>query len=63
MIITICFYCKKVLCIVESKLEGESGGICPKCLRKRFPKAYEDLKKKSVLTLEEIAEAETESRS
>lgn len=57
-LIQFCFHCYKVLGIVDSAIVGESGGICPRCLKKHSPDIYARLKDRHELTEAEIAQAE-----
>jgi len=53
-----CCYCHKTMNIEKSSKTGDSGSVCPTCLRKENPEVYEDMKDNGHFTPEQIAEAE-----
>jgi uncharacterized protein with PIN domain len=59
-LIQVCCLCRRELSKVKTHgfRDKESGGICPKCLKVYYPEAYEGLKEKGELTIQEISEAE-----
>lgn len=57
-LVQFCFHCYKVIGIVNSVIVGESGGICPRCLKKHSPDIYARLKEQHELSEAEIAQAE-----
>lgn len=55
----ICCYCNQTLKFKRSeKIIGDSGEICPTCLRKEYPELYEELKAAGYFSSEQICSAE-----
>jgi len=56
-----CCECKKHFRFERSVgKSGDSGDICPKCLKIKHPDAYDHMKENGLLTDEQIAEAESD---